>query len=39
MKARHGLPSENHSVFDTRTIEEIYAEVREIYISTQLPWV
>lgn len=39
MKARHGLPSENHSVFDTRTIEEIYAEVREIYASTQLPWV
>jgi len=39
MKVRHGLPSENHSVFDTRTIEEIYTEVRDIYSSTQLPWV
>lgn len=39
MRARHGLPSENHSVFDNRTIEEIYAEVREVYASSQLPWV
>ncbi len=39
MKARHGLPTENHSIFDTRTIEEIYTEVREVYTSTQLPWV
>jgi len=39
MKPRPGLPSENHSVFDTKTIDEIYAEVREVYTSTQLPWV
>lgn len=39
MKARQGLPSENHSVFDTQTIENICAEVREVYTSTQLPWV
>jgi DNA sulfur modification protein DndC len=39
MKARHGLPSENHSFFDTRTIEDLYSEIREVYTSTQLPWV
>ncbi|WP_129677574.1 DNA phosphorothioation system sulfurtransferase DndC [Candidatus Chloroploca sp. Khr17] len=39
MNLRHGLPSEHHSVFDTKTIDEIYAEVQEVYTSTQLPWV
>jgi len=34
-----GLPSENHSVFDRLTLEELYQEVREIYLSTALPWV
>jgi len=37
--SRHGLPSENHSVFDNRTLKEIYDEIRDIYISTRLPWV
>lgn len=36
---RQGLPSENHSIFDTRTLEDIHAEIREVYTSSGLPWV
>jgi DNA sulfur modification protein DndC len=36
---RQGLPSENHSVFEQQTLDEIYQEVREVYRSTGLPWV
>lgn len=39
MTTRHGLPSENHSVFDTKTIDDIYAEIREVYASSKMPWV
>lgn len=39
MTARQGLPAENHSVFDTRTIQDIYAEVRQVYLSDTMPWV
>ena len=39
MTARHGLPAEHHSVFDTRTIESIYDEVRQVYRSSAMPWV
>lgn len=39
MNPRQGLPSEQHSVFDTRSLEDIYAEVQRVYTSTQLPWV
>jgi DNA sulfur modification protein DndC len=37
--SRLGLPSEDHSIFDKRTIEDIYEEVREVYISSSVPWV
>jgi len=36
---RVGLPSENHSVFEHQTLDDIYQEVRNIYRSTGLPWV
>ncbi|WP_119072013.1 DNA phosphorothioation system sulfurtransferase DndC [Aggregatilinea lenta] len=36
---RIGLPSEDRSVFDARTLEDIYTEIREVYLSTRLPWV
>lgn len=36
---RHGLPSEDHSVFDQRTLSDIYQEVREVYLSKPYPWV
>jgi DNA sulfur modification protein DndC len=36
---RIGLPSEDRSIFDTRSLDEIYAEIREVYLSTGLPWV
>lgn len=39
MNRRAGLPSENHSVFDTRTLDDIYQEIREVYVSNQMPWV
>ncbi|HNP87509.1 MAG TPA: DNA phosphorothioation system sulfurtransferase DndC [Kouleothrix sp.] len=39
MTTRHGLPSESHSVFDTKTIDDIYAEIREVYASSKMPWV
>ncbi|RRR72239.1 MAG: DNA phosphorothioation system sulfurtransferase DndC [Candidatus Viridilinea halotolerans] len=39
MKARHGLPSEKHSFFEQRTLDDLYQEIREVYSSTQLPWV
>lgn len=37
--SRRGLPSENHSILDTRTFSEVYAEIREVYTSTRFPWV
>jgi DNA sulfur modification protein DndC len=27
------------SIFDTRTIESIYAEIRDVYLSNSIPWV
>ncbi len=39
MTNRQGLPSEQHSVFDTRTIDNIYSEIREVYTSSKMPWV
>ncbi len=39
MPTRQGLPSENHSVFDTKSVEDIYAEIREVYASSKMPWV
>ena len=39
MNVRQGLPSETHSVFDTKSIEQIYAEIREVYASSKMPWV
>src|SRR5689334_12957034 len=39
MSIRQGLPSENHSVFDTKSIEEIYAEIEEVYLSSKMTWV
>lgn len=39
MNVRQGLPSEAHSVFDTKSIEQIYAEIREVYASSKMPWV
>jgi len=39
MSNRQGLPAEDQSVFDTRSKEEIYAEVREVYAANQMPWV
>ncbi len=33
-----GLPNEN-SVFEQRSIEDIYAEIRDIYRRYQQPWV
>lgn len=39
MTARIGLPSEQHSVFDTRTLGEIYQEICEVYAADNLPWV
>lgn len=39
MSDRHGLPAEHHSVFATRTLDDIYQEVRDVYASTPMPWV
>lgn len=39
MTTRQGLPGENHSVFDTKSIEDIYAEIREVYAASKMPWV
>ena len=39
MTTRHGLPSEHHSVFDTKSIDDIYAEIRQVYASSKMPWV
>lgn len=36
---RQGLPSEDHSVFDVRSLNEIYDEIRQVYRSTNFPWV
>ena len=36
---RIGLPSEKHSVFAIKTVEDIYQEIRDVYRSTGLPWV
>lgn len=36
---RQGLPSEKHSVFDTRALSDIYDEIRQVYKSTNFPWV
>jgi DNA sulfur modification protein DndC len=34
-----GMPSEERSIFDERSLNDIYNEIREIYLSTRLPWV
>ena len=39
MATRQGLPAEQHSVFDTRTLDDIYSEIREVYLSSAMPWV
>jgi len=39
MTARMGLPGEKHSIFEHRTIDEIYKEIQDVYLSTRLPWV
>lgn len=39
MNSRHGLPTEDHSVFDTRTLDSIYQEVQQVYLSNTMPWV
>ncbi len=39
MSNRHGLPAEHHSVFDTRTLDDIYHEIREVYAAHPMPWV
>lgn len=36
---RQGLPSEDHSVFDVRSLSDIYDEIRQVYKSTNFPWV
>lgn len=36
---RQGLPSEDHSVFDTRSLSDIYEEIRQVYKSNNFPWV
>lgn len=33
------VPSERNSVFDHRTLDDIYEEIREIYASDSRPWV
>lgn len=38
MTQRIGLPQES-SFFNTHTQEDIYAEIRETYLSTKVPWV
>jgi len=39
MVVRIGLPSEDTSVFEDRTLEDIHNEICEVYTSTGLPWV
>ncbi len=39
MSERNGLPNEDFSVFDTRSEEDIYQEIREVYAASQMPWV
>lgn len=39
MKNRNGLPAETGSIFDTRTLDDIYSEIQEVYASSQMPWV
>lgn len=39
MNTRVGLPTENHSVFDNRTLDDIYKEIQDVYVSNQMPWV
>jgi len=36
---RQGLPSEQHSVFDTRSLGDIYRDIQDVYTSNQMPWV
>lgn len=36
---RIGFPTEDRSVFEDRTLKDIYEEVRRAYISQSLPWV
>jgi DNA sulfur modification protein DndC len=33
------LQSQPKSIFDTRSLDEIYEEVRQVYRSSQLPWI
>lgn len=33
------LQQQSKSIFDTRTMDDIYEEVRNVYRSTQLPWI
>lgn len=37
--SRPGLPNEDHSVFDIRSLRDIYEEIRQVYRSTNFPWV
>lgn len=39
MYIRLGVPGEPQSVFDTRTLDDIYTEIREVYLANRLPWV
>lgn len=39
MTYRQGLPAEHASIFDTRTRDDIYAEICEVYLSSKMPWV
>lgn len=39
MSTHNGRTLEDRSVFDTRTLDDIYHEIREVYASSHMPWV
>jgi DNA sulfur modification protein DndC len=39
MSNRNGLPAETHSIFDHRSLDDLYREIREVYTANQMPWV
>lgn len=39
MTNRQGLPREERSVFDTRSIQDLYRDIQEVYASSLMPWV
>jgi DNA sulfur modification protein DndC len=39
MNVRQGLPGEQHSFFDTRSLDDLYTEIQQIYLSSPMPWV